>query len=49
MKEETTRSRLEIGMPAPDIILTDVQGEPIQLAKLWQNGPTLLTFLRHFG
>ncbi len=49
MSETTTHSRLEIGMTAPDIILTDVHNQSIHLNELWSYGPTLLTFLRHFG
>lgn len=41
--------RLEIGDPAPDITVTDIHGTPVQLAAGWSDGPTLLTFLRHFG
>ena len=43
------KPRLEIGDPAPDITLSDVHGAPVQLADFWSGGPTLLTFLRHFG
>jgi peroxiredoxin len=42
-------TRLKIGDPAPEIELEDVQGQPSGLAQYWANGPTLLTFLRHFG
>jgi peroxiredoxin len=41
--------QLAIGMSAPDFILTDKDGAAVSLANLWQSGPTVLTFLRHFG
>jgi peroxiredoxin len=41
--------RLKPGDHAPDITLLDVHSKPVQLANYWSNGPTLLTFLRHFG
>lgn len=41
--------RLNPGDHAPDITLLDVHGQPVQLATYWSHGPTLLTFLRHFG
>lgn len=41
--------RLLIGQKAPDIVLSDVTGNEIQLARYWPNGPTLVHFLRHYG
>ena len=49
MDEKANHRRLHIGMPAPNLVLANVQNQPINLAGLWANGPTLLTFLRHFG
>jgi hypothetical protein len=49
MTEQLASSRLEVGVPAPDIVLTTVHNQSIHLNELWPNGPTLLTFLRHFG
>lgn len=40
---------LHLGQPAPDATLLDPQGHPVDLSSLWTQGPTLLTFLRHFG
>lgn len=40
---------LKPGDPAPDITVSDIHGAPAQLAAYWTNGPTLVTFLRHFG
>ena len=40
---------LTIGDNAPDSLVTDIEGQSIHLAELWQDGPTLLVFLRHFG
>ena len=34
---------------APDLLLEDVEGNPVQLSSLWQNRPLLLSFTRHFG
>lgn len=41
--------RLQIGDSAPNITLSDIQGNPVQIADYWADGPTLVTFLRHFG
>jgi peroxiredoxin len=40
---------LTIGTPAPAIELVDKQGQSIRLADYWAQGPTLLSFLRHYG
>jgi peroxiredoxin len=40
---------LKVGDPAPDVVLTDLDGREVALASLWQQQPTLLVFLRHFG
>ncbi len=42
-------TRLNPGDHAPEISVTDIHGELTPLAPWWANGPTLLTFLRHFG
>ena len=42
-------TRLMVGDPAPDIVVSDTQGNPVHLASLWKSGPTLISFLRHFG
>lgn len=44
-----TITRLKIGDPAPAVQLDDIQGQPRALSQYWAAGPTLLTFLRHFG
>lgn len=41
--------QLKPGDPAPDVTALDVNGNPVQLRTLWQDGPVLLSFLRHFG
>ena len=41
--------RLQPGEVAPDYILKTRDGEEVALRDLWANGPTVLTFLRHFG
>jgi hypothetical protein len=40
---------LKIGDKAPEGIGLDIQDEQVMLSSLWHEGPTLLTFLRHFG
>jgi hypothetical protein len=46
---DVTIDRLQPGDTAPQVVVLDGTGEPLHLAHLWPNGPTLLTFLRHFG
>ncbi|MFW5748259.1 MAG: hypothetical protein ACOCYT_01460 [Chloroflexota bacterium] len=41
--------RLQPGSPAPTVNLIDEAGVSVNLSHLWSQGPTLLTFLRHFG
>jgi peroxiredoxin len=41
--------KLVVGMTAPDVKLRDQSGQERVLADVWSGGPTLLTFLRHFG
>ncbi len=40
---------LKIGDSAPNITVSDKQGQPVELESLWDQGPTLISFLRHFG
>lgn len=40
---------LQVGSTAPNINLLNTQGETTPIAAFWEHGPTLLTFLRHFG
>ncbi len=41
---------LSIGQPAPNVMLTTLDGQPVPLARAWQTGqPALLVFLRHLG
>jgi peroxiredoxin len=40
---------LKIGDKAPDITVSDTHGHPVQLSSFWAHGPTLISFLRHFG
>jgi hypothetical protein len=49
MNKEAAYSRLQMGASAPNLVVTGVRNQPVNLADLWTNGPTLLTFLRHFG
>ena len=39
----------QVGDLAPNLNVQDVDGRVVALASLWQDGPLLLTFLRHFG
>ncbi len=32
-----------------DIVLPDHDGSEIRLGSLWQNGPAVLVWLRHYG
>lgn len=41
--------RLQSGEQAPSLTLIDKNAQDVTLNELWKNGPTLLTFLRHFG
>lgn len=41
--------KLRIGDPAPNGTAVAVNGDLVNLETLWGEGPTLLTFLRHFG
>lgn len=45
MKQE----RLSVGDLAPSASVIDIHGNSVELKDLWANGPTVLTFLRHFG
>ena len=42
-------SKLRVGQKAPPGTVFNVAEEPVSLASLWGDGPTFLTFLRHFG
>ena len=44
-----TAVRLKVGQIAPDATVADSNGASVSLASLWDNGPVLLSFLRHFG
>ena len=41
--------KVEVGSPAPDFVYTAVQGDSRRLSELWQAGPALVLWLRHFG
>ena len=32
-----------------DIELLDESGEPVRLGSLWEDGPAVLVWLRHYG
>jgi hypothetical protein len=41
--------QLEVGQAAPAATLLNPAGASVLLSDMWAKGPTLLTFLRHFG
>ncbi|MEQ8674346.1 MAG: hypothetical protein RLP44_09680 [Aggregatilineales bacterium] len=41
--------KLKINDQAPEVTLLDEHGASVELESLWSNGPTVLSFLRHFG
>ncbi len=41
--------RLHPGDSAPALTLLNASGKTVELPALWNSGPTVLTFLRHFG
>ncbi|MGH7948119.1 MAG: hypothetical protein ACREQF_02715 [Candidatus Binataceae bacterium] len=40
---------LKQGNQAPNVALLDATGASVALSDLWQRGPLVLVFLRHFG
>lgn len=40
---------LQVGDPAPDFTVLDVNGKSISLHELSAQQPVVLTFVRHFG
>ncbi len=41
--------KLGPGDAAPDGLALDANGQEVALSSFWNEGPILLTFLRHFG
>jgi hypothetical protein len=41
--------KLQIGDAAPAGVVVDIDGQPVEMNRLWADGPIFLTFLRHFG
>jgi peroxiredoxin len=41
--------QLNFNRTAPDMVLLNTAGEPVQLSSLWAHKPLLLAFTRHFG
>jgi peroxiredoxin len=41
--------QLNFNRSAPDLVLLDIAGGPVQLSDLWAKRPLLLAFTRHFG
>jgi peroxiredoxin len=40
---------LQVGDPAPNVQLRDFSNQVVELKNLWESGPALLIFLRHYG
>jgi len=40
---------IDFNHSAPDLVLSDTSGQPVQLSSLWASQPLLLAFTRHFG
>jgi len=40
---------IDFNRTAPDLVLSDTSGQPVQLSSLWATQPLLLAFTRHFG
>ncbi len=38
-----------VGRRAPDALLQGVGDREVRLSELWEQAPTVLFFLRHFG
>lgn len=48
MRPRSAPSRLRPGDPAPAAEVLG-PGGPVSLSACWQDGPVVLSFLRHFG
>jgi hypothetical protein len=44
-----TPSALKSAAKVADIVLPDDQGEDVRLGSLWEGGPVVLVWLRHYG
>ena len=42
-------AHLKFNDPAPDLVLQDVNGNPVQLSTIWKKQVLILAFTRHFG
>lgn len=45
----TKNRQIQFNHNAPDFVLMNTKGEPVQLSSLWADKPLLLAFTRHFG
>jgi peroxiredoxin len=41
--------QMNFNQTAPNLLLLDTSGKPVQLSSLWTQRPLLLSFTRHFG
>ena len=49
MLDQKTQSVPQVGQPAPDAELVDVDGAVVKLSTLWAERPVVLIFLRHLA
>ncbi|MGA3196767.1 MAG: hypothetical protein ABSD39_17360 [Terriglobales bacterium] len=54
MPEALTENRLPGEKPSlssrlAGIVLPDSESRPVRLGSLWENGPAVIAFLRHYG
>ena len=45
----TSKGYPEVGDAAPDFVYKDSGGNERRLSELWDDGPALIVWLRHFG
>ena len=42
-------SRQSLAERLAGIVLPDSEARPVRLGSLWENGPAVIAFLRHYG
>jgi|GEM_PF-476163 DNA-binding transcriptional MerR regulator len=47
--ERREGASLLAGMPAPNLVLHDLHGEPVELASIWGTSNIVISIMRHFG
>jgi hypothetical protein len=38
-----------ISSRAPDVFVTNTEGDSVRISTYWQDNPLVIVFLRHFG